>query len=249
MTETDLLPAPTGGEILLPASLDEIREAMERYLEATKVLLDDPECWQGPPFAPDSFVKKEGWQRIAKAYRLSTEIVSDWAERDDQGALMRAGCIVRAIAPNGQHREATGYCDRLERRFESSMGRQKIENDLRNTAATRAENRAISNLCGVGKVSAEEAGQGASDESHIHGAADALPGWAQPGDAGQAGHQLGVILLATGADSAVIHTIGNAIFDACGDGNVPRIVCDVLDLIAEAVTAADPPITDAEVEG
>jgi hypothetical protein len=52
--------------------------------------------------------------------------------------------------------DADGYCSADESRFKNAKGRQKIENDLRATATTRAKNRAISDLVGMGEVSAEE---------------------------------------------------------------------------------------------
>jgi hypothetical protein len=242
---TDLLPAATNG-ILLPADIDQVQAAMAAYLETTKAVLE-PSDWQGPPDQPGSFIKKSGWQKIAKAYRLSTEVVEQTADRDDDGQLLRAGAVMRAIAPNGQWREATGYCDITEPRFATQGGRHKLENDLRNTAATRAENRAISNLCGLGAVSAEEAegGQPAT-VGHPPGSGGGLPAWAGPGDVPHAADLLSQILAAANVDQpeVVVNAVGNQLFGQCNE-SIPRIVVDTLALIAAHIPE---PIPEVEVQ-
>jgi hypothetical protein len=83
---------------------------------------------------------------------------------------VRAEVWIRAIAPNGQYGDGYGYCSLDEGRFKSWRGRQKLENDLRTTATTRAKNRAISDLVGMGELSAEEI-QGAGGDGLAHGPA------------------------------------------------------------------------------
>ena len=57
--------------------------------------------------------------------------------------------------------DGDGYCSVEEDRFSGPRGnRSKLENDLRATATTRAMNRAISGLVGMGEVSAEEVDAG-----------------------------------------------------------------------------------------
>lgn len=242
---TDL--AVTDNGILLPAAVDQVQAAMRAYLDTTRAVLDGSD-WQGPPDAAGSFVKKSGWQKIAKAYRLSTELVQEWADRDDDGQLVRAGAVMMAIAPNGQYRQATGYCDIQELRFATQSGRHKLENDLRNTAATRAENRAISNLCGFGAVSAEEADtgdeRGAADV--IGSAGGPLPPWARPGDVPHAADLLSQILAAAQVDNpeVVVNAIGNKLFGECNE-SIPRCVVDTFALIVAHIPE---PIPDAEVE-
>lgn len=238
MTATELEPAGAV-DILLPASAAHVQQAMNAYIETTRAVLDASD-WQGPAQRQGSFIKKSGWQKIAKAYRLSTSVVSTEVDRDEDGRVVRAGVVMRAIAPNGQYREATGYCAVDEPRFARESGRQKLENDLRNTAATRAENRAISNLTGVGSVSAEE-----TDGQPTHD----LPGWVAPvDDVADVAHVLDAILTAAGADpariSAAVSTIGNGIFDECA-GTVPTCVAHALELVAEAIPD---PIPDVEVQ-
>jgi hypothetical protein len=68
------------------------------------------------------------------------------------------------VAPNGQFGDGDGYCLADEVRFKSRRGRQKVENDLRSTATTRAKNRATADLVGMGEVSAEEIAPGGGEE-------------------------------------------------------------------------------------
>lgn len=150
-------------EVLTPLDVAQQKAAMAVYQEGLKSILDASD-WQGTNDKP--FVKKSGWRKIAAWFNLSIEKVpgSDRVERDDDGSLLRAEVWVRATAPNGRYAEGDGYCDVSEPRFAKARARQKLENDLRGTAATRATNRAISNLVGMGAVSAEEvdAGEGTS---------------------------------------------------------------------------------------
>jgi hypothetical protein len=149
-------------EVLMPLDPDQVVDGMEKYQQLLPRLLvesDYQEAERGK-----RFVKKSGWRKIARAFNLSVTVVSMRVERDATGAAVRAECVARAAAPNGQVSDGDGYCSIDERRFEEFRehreGRKaksmKIENDLRTTATTRAKNRAISDLVGMGEVSAEE---------------------------------------------------------------------------------------------
>lgn len=153
-TTVEVVPAPQPG-ILMPFDAEEVSDAMRAYQEVLRASLD-PSDWQGTPGAKGSFVKKSGWRKIAKAFGLSVTMVDAGVERDDEGNPVRAWAVYRAAHPNGQQQDGDGYCSVEESRFSSAKGRHKIENDLRTTAATRAKNRAISDLVGMGEVSADE---------------------------------------------------------------------------------------------
>ena len=144
---------PTGvlTPIATPVQMD---DAMKQY-QATVAAVLSPSDWQDAG-SDGKFVKKSGWRKIAKAFGLSVEIVRSEVERDEDGNPERASVVARAIAPNGQTSDGDGYCSVDEKRFGSNKGKQKLENDLRATATTRAKNRAISDLVGMGEVSAEE---------------------------------------------------------------------------------------------
>lgn len=141
-------------EVLRPLDVTQQREAMQLYQQGLQSILD-PSDWQDAGRG-EKFVKKSGWRKIAAWFDLSIEFVRDVVERDDAGAPQRAQVVARAIAASGRYADGDGYCDVSETRFRKESARQKLENDLRGTATTRAVNRAVSNLVGMGAVSAEE---------------------------------------------------------------------------------------------
>ena len=181
---------PPGNEVLMPMDPDQVIQGMQAYQAMLPKLLDDSD-WQDAG-RDGKFVKKSGWRKIARAFNLSVMVVSVRVERDGEGRPTRAEAIARAMAPNGQVSDADGYCSADEKRFQSEKGRQKLENDLRATATTRAKNRAISDLVGMGEVSAEEV-DGGGPESSWQPATDKQRGtlstalvWLFDGDNGEA---------------------------------------------------------------
>jgi hypothetical protein len=142
--------------VIAPLAVEEVVSSMEAYQEMLPRLLQDSDYQDAG--RGKRFVKKSGWRKIAKAFGLSTEIISQRIERDPEGEPLRATVIVRALhGPTGQHSDGDGHCSADESRFSGPQGnRSKIENDLTATATTRAKNRAISDLVGMGDVSAEE---------------------------------------------------------------------------------------------
>jgi hypothetical protein len=150
----ELVRTPDVGAVIRPLDLAQTREAMQQYQQGLASLLT-AEDYQNAG-GGRRFVKKSGWRKIATWFGLSVELRKDDVERDEEGNVTRATVWARAVAPNGRFADADGHCDVNEERFKDARGRQKLENDLRATAATRAINRAISNLVGMGAVSAEE---------------------------------------------------------------------------------------------
>jgi hypothetical protein len=150
---------PAEREVLMPLDPEQVVEGMRQYQRLLRDLLE-PSDWQtddknGNPLERP-FLKKSGWRKIARAFNLSFERIGSAVERDEDGKPLRGEVWIRAVAPNGQYGDGDGYCSADEIRFKSWKGRQKIENDLRSTATTRAKNRATADLVGMGEVSAEE---------------------------------------------------------------------------------------------
>jgi hypothetical protein len=201
---------PATRDVLMPLDATQIVDGMRAYQQLLPQLLD-PSDWQIDDNS--RFVKKSGWRKIARAFNLSTELVACEVERDADGNPQRASAIVRVVAPNGQWGDGDGYCSVDERRFERAAGRQKIENDLRATATTRAKNRAISDLVGMGEVSAEEIQPGGAPAGPQHGA---------PASANQA-RQARVSLGALIGNPALAKTCYEAIVENC-DGELPAAV-------------------------
>lgn len=166
---TDLVrTSPSQGDVMMPLNPDQLVESFQAYQQLRGRLLTDSDYQSAG--RGQSFVKKSGWRKIATAFGLNLEIVRSVVERADDGSAARAEVWCRAIAPNGRFADGDGYCDVAEDRFSGSRGnKSKLENDLRATATTRASNRAISNLVGMGEVSAEEVGRN-EPELPPHGA-------------------------------------------------------------------------------
>jgi hypothetical protein len=159
-----LVHSPRRSEVLHPLDLTEQKNAMELYQSGLREILDVSD-WQNAGRG-EKFVKKSGWRKIAAWFDLSIELVRDSVERDEDGQVCRACVWARAVAASGRFADGDGYCDVNESRFKEARGRQKLENDLRGTATTRAVNRAISNLVGMGAVSAEEVSDGPATPPH-----------------------------------------------------------------------------------
>lgn len=157
-----LVHAPRRSEVLMPLDVADQKAAMDTYQRGLREILDASD-WQDAGQG-ERFVKKSGWRKIAAWFDLSIELVRDDVERDEDGSVKRACVWARAVAASGRFADGDGYCDASESRFRRDAGRQKLENDLRGTAATRAINRAISNLVGMGAVSAEEVDAGGSHD-------------------------------------------------------------------------------------
>ncbi|MEM3861519.1 MAG: hypothetical protein QW203_03425 [Thermoplasmatales archaeon] len=97
-----------------------------------------------------AYIKRSGWRKIALAFNISTEIIS--VEREKIGDLYVVRVKARATAPNGRISEEIAVCDSSE--FTGKLA--ATFHNIETKAATRAINRAISNLVGGGEVSAEE---------------------------------------------------------------------------------------------
>lgn len=120
------------------------------------------------------FRKKGYWRAVAVAFNLTVEIVSEHYEErgvfEDGRPNFGYTFECRATAPNGRTASGDGACFAVEKakRFEfvdgkkvpvnpwASLPLQATDHNVRGHAHTRAYNRAISNLCGFGEVSAEE---------------------------------------------------------------------------------------------
>lgn len=155
-------------EVIRPLNADDVAESFDEYQRLLPRLLNDSDYQAAE--AGKRFVKKSGWRKIATAFDLDIQILVEEVERDADGHILRAKTTARATAPSGRVMDGDGYCTIDE--FTGRRARNpKLENDLRGTAATRAKNRAISDLVGMGEVSAEEVNTGLASPTD-------LPAWA-----------------------------------------------------------------------
>jgi hypothetical protein len=150
-----LAPRERRSEVIRPLNAEALVESFKDYQELLPRLLTDSDYQDAG--RGKRFVKKSGWRKIATAFDLDVQLIRSVVERDDHGQPARAEVWARAIAPSGRAMDGDGYCSVDEDRFSGPRGnKSKLENDLRATATTRAMNRAISGLVGMGEVSAEE---------------------------------------------------------------------------------------------
>ena len=95
------------------------------------------------------FVKKSGWRKLAFAFNLSDEVVREEKEEKTDGNFVWR-IWTKVTAPNGRTVVAVGAASSTEKRF------SHLEHNAYALAATRSKNRAISDILGLGEVSAEE---------------------------------------------------------------------------------------------
>lgn len=149
-----VLPTESGGRLepLRPLDTEAVARAMAEYQKGLSAILEpfDYQTFIDRDGQQRSFVKRSGWRKIAMWFGLDLQLMNQTIERDERGLPLRAKVVARAKAPNGRCADGDGYCSAYERRF------SKPENDIPATASTRAMNRAISNLVGMGQTSAEE---------------------------------------------------------------------------------------------
>jgi len=234
---TEVAPIPTSDprhplHLELP-SPEAARHAMEVYQQISHALLNDNDVQViKTRRGESSFPKRSAFQKLANAYRVSTEIVKRELTHDDEGKLIRCDVIVRATHPDGRYSEGDGACSASEDRF--ARNSDKIDHDLPATAVTRAKNRAISDLVAFGAVSAEEAESGGIAEGS---GGQGFPTWALPmNDIPGVAENLVAILKAAGValpgDAAA--EIGNTVFKQA-DGSFPFIAARVVNLLYQAI--------------
>lgn len=142
-----------GNSLVLPVTTpEEAKKTMELYQNTLDALVDERD-WQ--KVGTEKFLKKSGVRKLAVAFNLSEEIIDLKEERDTEGRIITAFASVRITAPNGRTTVGTGTCSIYDKKT-GRDGFTHAEHDVRATAITRATNRAILNMVGMGKVSAEE---------------------------------------------------------------------------------------------
>lgn len=154
--ETAITPAPVMMLIEPAAEIEELKKHWEKIQQLKKSILDKSDI---ADIQGKTFVKRSGWRKLQSAFAISDRILNK--EREDLGE----GQFLWRIEVEAYHvktgRSATGVavCSSKERKF------AHVEHDVFAICHTRAKNRAISDLIGLGEVSAEEVD---SSESPLH---------------------------------------------------------------------------------
>ena len=143
------------------------KEYMQKYQEFCEALLV-PTDYQ--TIGDTQYKKKSAWRKLALAFNITDEIVSVDNTYDEDGKIISSECIVKATAPNGRSCTGFGKCSVYDKRKKGESPKSFAkkdadtirfrfshpEHDIPSTAHTRAKNRAISDVLGLGEVSAEE---------------------------------------------------------------------------------------------
>ena len=130
---------------LTPIPIADIRQITHQFRTYQYVLNELVDASDWVSVRGKRFLKKSGFRKLAAAFHISTELL----EKEDFGDGWMV--IVRATLPNGRHADGVGICEAGDKNNEF-----RSKHDLFATAYTRAANRAISDLVGMGIVSLEE---------------------------------------------------------------------------------------------
>ncbi len=156
----------TTQSIVMPAvSPAEAQAAWEEY-ELLKKAIIKPEDVQ--KIEGRDFLKKSYWRKLATFFNLSIEVVDE--QKEQVGKTFVWHFTVKASHPGGRFSYGVGSCDAFEKaqlrdgqyvrwnKFSKvwEPAQANSLHNIRTTAMTRAVNRAVSDLCGGGEVSAEE---------------------------------------------------------------------------------------------
>jgi hypothetical protein len=211
---------------LAPEAIDAVVAGLDAYRQLCAVVLDPREDFEeagGKRFATAS-----AWTKLRRAFRISIEVLDRTVERDEDGRPFAAGALVRATHPSGEHADGDGYCSLSEERFSKEKARKRLEHDLRSTATTRARNRAVSELIGMGdeEVAASRASGGAG-----------IPAWALPCTAEQdQAVRRAFGLLAGDPTGERARETYEAMRAMTGGGLTPTVVAAVVTDLADAAT-------------
>lgn len=239
VASTTLVPRERRSEVIRPLNTEQLVQSFAEYQALLPQLLRESDYQEAE--AGKRFVKKSGWRKIATAFDLDVRIISEQVERDENGHILRSKTTARATSPSGRVMDGDGYCT-----INEFTGRRannpKLENDLRGTAATRAKNRAISDLVGMGEVSAEEVAAGGG------GRGGELPAWAAGVGAEQIDRSRRALayLLDDEMRGPRVEAVGFAITQAAG-GAFPAIAVETIVQVATTLKRhRDTPGADAQ---
>lgn len=129
------------------AEIEELKRHWQTIQELKKSILDksDIQDIQGK-----TYVKRSGWRKLQSAFAISDRIITKEREDLGEGQFLWRIEVEAYHTKTGRSATGLGTCSTKERKF------AHVEHDVIAIAHTRAKNRAISDLIGLGEVSAEE---------------------------------------------------------------------------------------------
>jgi hypothetical protein len=157
---TETMPAPAMMLIEPAAEIEELRKHWQKIQELKKSILDKTDIAE---IQGRTFVKRSGWRKMASAFAISDRILSKQLEDLGNGDFLWRIEVEAYHLKSGRSMTGVAVCSSTERKFAHP------EHDVFAICFTRAANRAISDLIGLGEVSAEEieAEQPMSQSQHI----------------------------------------------------------------------------------
>jgi hypothetical protein len=151
MGEKESAIVPAAAEAVTPIVVPPLEpEVIRQHFDKIQLLkrkLIDPET-DMIKIGSKPYILKSGWRKLAFAFNLSDEIVRE--EKEERGDETIYRIWAKVTAPNGRFVVAVGCASSKEREFTHEA------HDPYALAATRSKNRAISDIIGLGEVSAEE---------------------------------------------------------------------------------------------
>lgn len=134
--------------VTLQVDLKGIELGVQEFNKVKKSLIGTVHTMQikGHPY-----IKKSGWRIVALGFNISDRIVSKEVKDLKDGEYV-VTYTVETSAPNGRTVQAVGSCSTLEK----TKSNERKYHDTETQAHTRAKNRAIADLVGLGEVTAEE---------------------------------------------------------------------------------------------
>ena len=136
------------------AEIEELQKHWQKIQQLKRSILDKSDLQE---IQGRTYVKRSGWRKLESAFCISDRIISkEREELPDGGFLWRVESEAFHKA-TGRTATGLGTCSSTERKFSHP------EHDILAIAHTRSKNRAISDLIGLGEISAEEL-EGEADE-------------------------------------------------------------------------------------
>jgi hypothetical protein len=155
MSDRAIVPQIQVPIVVPPLEPDQIVEHFRKIQELKKRIID-PKT-DTIRIGGKDYVLKSGWRKLAFAFNLTDEILREEKDVNQDGETTWR-MWVKVTAPNGRTAIGVAACSSGERDFAHD------EHDPYALCHTRAKNRAISDILGLGEVSAEEMGVGTREE-------------------------------------------------------------------------------------
>lgn len=140
----EIMETETDRTAVIRPDVDGAGETMRLFQQLKRRVLDPEDTVK---IQGKDYIKRSGWRKIALAFRVSTEILEERFDEPTSTWHVKARAYV-----GSRHADEVGSCDMTG----DLHGISSSAHNARAKAATRAINRAISDLVGGGELSAEE---------------------------------------------------------------------------------------------